>query len=174
MSKSGCGGGVGCPLTAGRIGGLTRPVSFGTYARRVRDPTLPLPRRAGALRSAVQLYQPLGWHATLSFLDRAVGRYAASESKLLQALDLLEESRRHWLSEVQAFAHVRRLAKARGNRTPTATGPNPLRHPTGWYGPHRQAAARHILGTNMHSCPSMTSSRSGWAPSRGRASSTAR
>jgi hypothetical protein len=63
------------------IGSGTEPV-FGCHPgfghrvpipRKVRDPTLPLIKRVGALRSAVVLYQPLGWKLTLSFLDQAVG-----------------------------------------------------------------------------------------------------
>jgi hypothetical protein len=54
----------------------------------VRDPVLPWKARVGALRSAVVLYQPLGWALTLSFLDQAVGGYASGEQALLLALDL--------------------------------------------------------------------------------------
>jgi hypothetical protein len=120
-------------------------VSFGTYARKARDPELPFAKRTTALRSAVVLYQPLGWHLTLRFLDQAVGGYARTEPALLRALDLLEESRRHWLAAVETYAHNRRAAKAGGCRSPLASDPNPFRHPTGWHGPLRPAASLYGL-----------------------------
>jgi hypothetical protein len=120
-------------------------VSFGTHVRKVRDPALPLRARVVALRSAVVLYQPLGWNLTLSFLDQAVDGYARGEQALLYALDLLEDSRQRWQAEVDRYAGDRRVAKAEGRRTPNPHEANPLRHPTGWYGPLRSAASRHAL-----------------------------
>jgi hypothetical protein len=106
---------------------------------------MPLRARVVALRSAVVLYQPLGWHLTLSFLDQTVGGYARNEQAVLDALDLLEDSRQRWQAGVDRYARDRRAAKAQGRRTPNPPEPNPLRHPTGWYGPLRSAASRHAL-----------------------------
>jgi hypothetical protein len=95
-------------------------VSFGTFVRKARDPALPLKVRVGALRSAVVLYQPLGWRLTLGFLDQTVGGYARTERALRHALDLLEDSRRRWQAEVESYARHRRAAKAEGRRSPRA------------------------------------------------------
>jgi ubiquinone/menaquinone biosynthesis C-methylase UbiE len=116
-------------------------MSFGTYARKVRDPNLPMPRRVSALRSAVERYRPLGWHDTLGFLEQVAGRYQVSERALLAAIDALEESRSGWLSDLRCYAEARRAAKAQGRRTPRVTDPSP----TGWYGPLRAAASLHVL-----------------------------
>jgi hypothetical protein len=120
-------------------------MSFGTYARKVRNPNLPLSRRVAALRSAVTIYQPLGWQATLSFLEQVAGRYQVSEPALLKAIDTLEESRRGWLSELHAYAGARRVAKAQGHRSPGAADRIPTRRPCGWHGPLRVAASLHVL-----------------------------
>jgi hypothetical protein len=69
-------------------------VSFGNYARQVRDATLPHGRRVSALRSCVQLYRPIGFHATFSFLAQVAGPYDCDEAALLRALDALVASRR--------------------------------------------------------------------------------
>ena len=126
---------------------MGRHVSFGTHARKVRDPALPFSRRVVALHSAVERYQPLGWHLTLRFLDQAVGGHSSSEQALLRALELLEESRRLWLAEVRAYTGRRRADKAGGGRSPRPDDPNPFRHLTGWYGPLRPAASLHALTT---------------------------
>jgi hypothetical protein len=120
-------------------------MSFGTYARKVRDPRLPLWVRVSALHSAVVHYRPLGWRATLSFLEEVAGRYRANEPALMRALDLLEESRRTWQAEVRAYTETRRTAKGYGRRSPQPADPNPFRRPTGWHGPLRLAASLHAL-----------------------------
>ncbi|MFG3422558.1 hypothetical protein ACIBTZ_24760 [Micromonospora sp. NPDC049460] len=51
-------------------------MSFGAYARQVRDPALPHRRRVSALWSCVQLYRPIGLHATLSFLGTPASAHA--------------------------------------------------------------------------------------------------
>lgn len=68
-------------------------MSFSAYARKVRDPALPFRRRVSALRSCVQLYRPIGFHATLSFLQELAGPYQREEEALHRALDALTASR---------------------------------------------------------------------------------
>ncbi len=51
-----------------------RGVSFSVFARKVRDTRLPYGRRVSALRSCVQMYRPIGFHASLSFLEELAGR----------------------------------------------------------------------------------------------------
>jgi hypothetical protein len=115
-------------------------VSFGTYARNVRDATLPYGRRVSALGSCVQLYRPIGFQASLSFLEEIAGPFQRDEASLLRALDALTASRTAWKSEVRAYAEMRRQAKLRGQRSPRPQDPNPYRGPRHWYGAAREAA----------------------------------
>jgi hypothetical protein len=114
-------------------------VSFGTYARRVRDRDLSYAMRYCALRCAVSRYCPIGFHATWSFLS-TVGNLKRDEEALLRALDVLETSRAAWLAEVEAFGARRRAEKQqRQQRTPSAADRLRLRG-CRWPGPHGHAA----------------------------------
>ena len=116
-------------------------MSFGNYARRVRDPALPYRWRVSAFRSCVQLYRPLGFEATLSFVESRAGRFQRDEAALLPALEVVEASRAVWRVELQAYATRRREAKERGRRSPRAEEANPnLRTRWYWYGAPREAA----------------------------------
>ncbi|WP_344471093.1 hypothetical protein [Nonomuraea monospora] len=104
-------------------------MSFGGYARKVRDPGLPYRHRISALRSCVQLYRPLGFHATLSYLESKAGRFRSDEAALLRALDIIEASCAVLQAEVDAYAVRRREAKRQGRRTPRAQDANPNAFP---------------------------------------------
>ncbi|MGN9843671.1 hypothetical protein ACTMTI_36655 [Nonomuraea sp. H19] len=120
-------------------------MSFGNYARRVRDSGLPHQRRVSALRSCVQLYRPLGYNATLSYLESKAGRFQSDEAALLGALDVIEASRAVLRVELQAYAVRRREAKRQGRRSPRAEDANPnLQFRWYWYAAPREAA-RHAL-----------------------------
>jgi hypothetical protein len=116
-----------------------RRVSFGTYARKVRDSELPFGRRVSALRSCVQMYRPIGFHATLSFIAEIAGPYDRDEAALLRALDALVASRERWKAELRHYATIRSAAKSYGQRSPRPGDPNPC-FPHCWYGASRQAA----------------------------------
>jgi hypothetical protein len=118
-------------------------VSFGTYARKVRDAALPFGRRVSALRSCVQLYGPIGFNNSLSFLEEIAGRYQSDEAALLRALDALVASRAQWHVVLEAYAQTRRAAKLRGQRSPRPDDPNPNRLDR-WHGDARRAAL-HIV-----------------------------
>lgn len=79
-------------------------MSFGNFARKVRDPALPHQRRVSALRSCVQLYRPIGFEATLSFLHAKAGPYRTDEAALLRALAMLETSRSAWQEAKHIYA----------------------------------------------------------------------
>jgi hypothetical protein len=96
------------------------------------------------LHACVQRYHPLGFLATLSFLEHKAGPYRTDEAALLRALDCLTESRELWKAAVADYATNRREAKSRGQRTPRPQDPNPSHSPDQWYGASR-AAARHAL-----------------------------
>ncbi|MFG6194020.1 hypothetical protein [Nonomuraea sp. JJY05] len=116
-------------------------MSFGTFARRVRDPALPYRWRVSAFRSCVQLHRPLGFEATLSFLESQAGRFQLDEAALLRALDIVESSRAALQVELRAYATRRREAKRRGRRSPRAGDSNPnLQARWYWYGAPREAA----------------------------------
>src|ERR1700754_4946908 len=109
-------------------------MSFGTYARRWRDAALPYGRRVSALRSCVQLYRPIGFHASLSFLEEIAGPFQRDEASLLRALDALAASRERWQADVAQYAAMRQEEKSRGKRSPRPKPPNPDPSPKHWYG----------------------------------------
>ncbi|MFF4986433.1 hypothetical protein ACFY19_04550 [Streptosporangium saharense] len=119
-------------------------MSFGGFARRVRDPALPHAWRVSALRSCVRLYRPIGFEATLSFLRAKAGPFRTDEAALLRALAVLEASRTAWQEEKRVYAQGRRRAKRRGERSPRPGEVNPYR-PSHWYGARREAAL-HAVG----------------------------
>ncbi|MER7503540.1 hypothetical protein AB0L05_24755 [Nonomuraea pusilla] len=116
-------------------------MSFGNLARRVRDTDLPFRWRVSALRSCVQLHRPLGFQATLSYLESRAGRFQRDEAALLRALDLLESNRAAFRAELRAYAAVRRAAKGQGRRAPRAGDANPNTQVHWyWYEAPREAA----------------------------------
>ncbi|GAA3972334.1 hypothetical protein GCM10023085_63400 [Actinomadura viridis] len=115
-------------------------MSFSGYARKVRDGTVPYGARVSALRSCVQLYRPIGFHAGLSFLEEVAGPFRRDEASLLRALETLAASRALWHADIRAYAATRREAKRLGRRVPRPTDPNPDHFPAYWYGAPRSAA----------------------------------
>lgn len=129
-------------------------MSFGNFARKVRDPALPHQRRISALRSCVQLYRPIGFEATLSFLHAEAGPFRTDEAALLRALAMLEDSRSAWQEAKRAYAAARREAKRRGQRSPHPCDVNPYT-PTHWYGARREAALHAVLFWHRRRLPSL-------------------
>ncbi|GAA1193866.1 hypothetical protein F4556_007351 [Kitasatospora gansuensis] len=120
-------------------------MSFNNFARKVRDPALPLGLRVSILRSCVQLYRPIGFHATLSFLASQAGDFNGDEVALLRALDVLEASRDARTEGLRIYGAMRRQEKVRGRRIPRVREPNPNTSTGQW---HRapQEAALHAVG----------------------------
>ncbi|XVQ11636.1 hypothetical protein ACQP1W_03370 [Spirillospora sp. CA-255316] len=112
-------------------------MSFSAYARKVRDPALPLRRRVSALRSCVQLYRPVGFHGTLAHLRAEAGPYERDEAALLRALALIETSRAAWHAAIREYDEARREAKRKGHRKARSPGPF---WPAIWYGAPEEAA----------------------------------
>jgi len=119
--------------------------SFPAQAARVRNVDLPLRRRLLALRECVLHFAPYGFRATWHHLILWAGVPVSLEEdpgSLLRAIDELEDARRLWLKEVQAFTLRRRQEKASGRRRPgrdetwyawsqwLAFCPDPEVHPT--------------------------------------------
>lgn len=119
--------------------GYGRAVSFNSFARKVRDTSLPFGLRVSALASCVQLYRPIGHRATLHWLLTAAGPYQRDEAALMRALEILIASRRVRQAELAVYAEQRRAAKALGHRCPTKTEPHPDQFGY-WFGAPREAA----------------------------------
>ncbi|MFC4853497.1 hypothetical protein [Actinophytocola glycyrrhizae] len=125
-------------------------MSFAVDARKARNADLPYGRRMAGLHSCVQRYHPLGFMATLSFLELQAGPYRADAAALLRALDCLTESRELWKNAVDSYARTRREAKSRGQRTPRPQDPNPSHAPDQWYGAARRAAHHALSFRQSH------------------------
>ena len=104
-------------------------------ARNGSRPTAP----AECLRSCVQLYQPIGYRAGLSFLEHIAGRFETDDAALLRALDALVHTRRLWHEDVRIYSEMRRAAKVRGQRAPNpATATQVTTRATALPGPLRR------------------------------------
>ncbi len=116
-------------------------MSYAAQARRVRDESLPYGSRVSALCSCVQMYHPIGFTASLTFLaEELAGPYKSDETALLRALDALTTSRTHWLADVCEYADRRSREKREGRRRPHPADRDPSIEPRHWYGASRQAA----------------------------------
>lgn len=124
--------------------GTVAIVSFSNHARRVRDSSVPYPHRVSALRSCVEQYQPLGWHATLSYLEAVAGPFHKDEDALLRALDILNRSRLSRSAAQQAYAQRRRREKNEGRRARRNDDPDPAAQKR-WFGDGARAASLHAL-----------------------------
>ncbi|MFJ9864379.1 hypothetical protein [Streptomyces sp. NPDC101165] len=116
-------------------------MSFGTYARRVRDEQVPLARRHTSLRCAVGHYCPLGFNATWAYLAataRPSPDLRRDPAALLRALETLEASRAVWLDEVESYAVRRHAEKAAGRRAPRRI----ITQPSGFRWPGETAPSR--------------------------------
>lgn len=101
---------------------------------------MPFRWRVSALRSCVQLYRPLGYHATLDYLRERAGRFDRDEAALLRALDALRASRAGWHADLREYAAARAEAKRHGQRSPRPGERNPNHKPAVWYGAPRDGA----------------------------------
>lgn len=116
-------------------------MTYQTLARRVRNPELPLGLRYAALRSALEYYRRLGYHASWRFITGANAAKAnpLGDSGLLAALDRLETSRNAWLLEMEAYAARRTILK-REHGIPSDEAEARYRQGRRWAGPEARAA----------------------------------
>ena len=114
-------------------------MSYGTFARRVRDDALPHGVRFAAFTGCLERYRPIGWEASLGFLELCAGPLQRDAAALLRAVDLLTASRNLWLVERAAYEENRRIAKRSGRRTPAKNEPSPGGEWL-WLGAERAAA----------------------------------
>ncbi|WP_433062515.1 hypothetical protein [Dactylosporangium sp. CS-033363] len=134
-------------------------MSFSAFANHVRDPAYPHRRRVSALRSCVQLYRPIGFQASLSYLREIAGPYDADEAALLRALAALSQSRAGWHEHQRRYDAERRAAKRRGGRRPPNGLPNPYFGPAVWYGAVRPAARHAVQFWERRRLPAMVATR---------------
>ena len=113
-------------------------MSFGTYERKVRNPSLSYRQRVNALVGCVQRYSPLGFHVTFAYLEHIAGHFRRDEAALLRAMDALSSSRGLWLIELNAYANKRKAAKRLGRRGPPDHESDALFFT--WYGDAKNAA----------------------------------
>ena len=115
-------------------------MSWAVWARRARDPNLPLRHRSSALRSLLTLHAPFGFEGTERHLrqlvgvaDHGGGRLGArraddwTEATVLAALAELEVSRTSHLRYAAVVAARRRREKAQHRRQPTKGDSEALR-----------------------------------------------
>lgn len=121
-------------------------MTFQTLARRVRDPELPLGLRYAALRSALEYYRRLGYHATWSFITGIDSRKSQplDGPGLLNALERLETSRNAWLIEMEDYA-ARRTVLKREHGIPADREESRFRQGRRWAGPDTRAATFHAV-----------------------------
>jgi hypothetical protein len=134
-------------------------VSFSAFAHHVRDPDRWYGCRVRALRSCVQLYRPLGFEATLSYLREIAGPYEADPRALMRALDALSASRQGWIAHQRRYNAGRRAAKALGHRRTRRDEINPYRGPLVWYGAVRPAALHAIEFWQRRRLPRLVATR---------------
>jgi GNAT superfamily N-acetyltransferase len=116
-------------------------MTFQTLARRVQNQKLPLGLRYVALRSALEYYRRLGYHASWAFITDTNPSKATplDEPSLLAALERLETSRNAWLTEIEAFA-ARRTVLKRECGIPADKAETEYRQGRRWAGPDARAA----------------------------------
>jgi hypothetical protein len=114
-------------------------VSFGTHARKVRDPGRPHGSRVSMLRSCVQLYRPIGFHATLGFLEQIAGAVPDPRDRADPRDRRAHREPGAMEAAVGEYAQRRTSAKRHGQRSPHPREGNP-HPPRWWYGAPRQGA----------------------------------
>ena len=99
-------------------------MSFNYYARKVRNPRLPLKVRCSSLSSCILR---LGWLRRQKYLATraqfakylpATGPMRLDEAQLLVALAAIEIERNRFLEQIRAFERKRIREKLRGRRSP--------------------------------------------------------
>jgi hypothetical protein len=114
-------------------------VSYGTFARRVRNDSLPHGVRIASFNGCLERYHPIGYEASFGYLELRAGPFRSDPEALLRAVDLLTASRDLWLAELAAYEENRRTAKRSGRRTPAKNEASPGGEWL-WLGAERDAA----------------------------------
>ncbi|GAA2497774.1 hypothetical protein Ahu01nite_038370 [Winogradskya humida] len=87
----------------------------------------------------MQIYHPIGFHASLGFLEELAGAFQRDEAALLRALEVLSASRAGWQAEIRRYSERRRVEKRLGRRAPRAGELNPNGRPPVWFGAELRA-----------------------------------
>ncbi len=114
-------------------------MSFRLDARKAQDETLPMGLRILSLCRCVERYSPIGFQATLEYLELNAGPYRAETEALDAAVRMLCHAHSLWQAELKQYGARRRTDKRAGRRTPRATDPNPNTLHR-WHGREKDAA----------------------------------
>lgn len=115
-------------------------MGFQQEVKRVEDSSAAMGQRVLALCRCVERYCPIGFQATLEYLETKVGPYREDEEALAAAGAMLKHAHSLWQEELRQYAAKRLSEKRAGQRAPRPNDldPNVLRT---WHG-RRQDAAR--------------------------------
>ncbi|WP_322919204.1 hypothetical protein [Nocardioides renjunii] len=119
-------------------------MTFQQAARRAQSSALPMGARVIALHQCAEKYSPIGFHATLDYLESTAGPYRSNEAALVAAVAVLRQAHSLWQEELGSYAAERRSAKRAGQRVPRRSDPNPNALTT-WHG-HQRVAALFAVG----------------------------
>ncbi len=124
---------------AGELRAYDPPVGLQQEARKAESRSVFMGQRVLALCRCVERYSPLGFEATLDYLEQKAGPFRTNEDALLAAVAMLREAHSLWQQELRQHAEQRRSAKRAGQRAPRPADANPNVLRT-WHGRERDAA----------------------------------
>ena len=119
-------------------------MGFQQEVKRAEDSSAPMSRRFLALCRCVERYCPIGFQATLEYLETKVGPYREDNEALAAAAAMLKHAHSLWQEELRQYAAKRLSEKLAGQRAPRPNDPNPNVLRT-WHG-KQQDAARFAVG----------------------------
>lgn len=96
-------------------------------------------QRVLALCRCAEKYSPIGFQATLDFLEENAGPFRTNEDALLAATEMLRQAHTLWQQELREDAARRRAEKRAGQRVPRPLDRNPNQLQT-WHGREQEAA----------------------------------
>lgn len=114
-------------------------VSFQQEAKKAESNAVAMGLRVLALCHCAQRYSPIGFRATLDFLELKAGPYRDSEDALVSAITMLRQAHSLWQEELSQYAAQRSSAKRAGQRSPRPRDANPNVLRT-WHGREKEAA----------------------------------
>jgi len=96
-------------------------------------------QRVLALCRCAEKYSPIGFQATLDYLEEHAGPFRTDEDALLAATEMLRQAHSLWQHELRQYAARRRAEKRAGQRVPGPLDRNPNILQT-WHGREQEVA----------------------------------
>lgn len=115
----------------------------------MRDTTLPHAYRLHALSICIEMSQPIGFHATWSYLKERIAVSWRSIDFLVPAVSLLEAQRSVHLRLAAEYSAIRRQRKIEGERYPRPEQVTP-RSPVRWHGDETSGATYALTAWVRH------------------------